>query len=465
MVSDIFDNRKELARLAVQNKLLKEYEQPVYRRLLDGRSGLRVLDVGCNNGSKTADRFTHPGVAKTIGLEYTQKLVDQARETYGDPWFSFYQCDVEQPDFPQKLRGWMEENQVEAFDLIHISLVLMHLAEPGRVLGILREFLAPEGRVMIIEANDTANRLTPDPAGLFQDFMDILMAEPFSGNREFVHTIPKLLEEQGYGCIVQENETMDAAGNEAWKREAIFDTFFSYLPEDVALLRRQEPDNPLYAQWEAWLREHYWALRQRVLTGESAITLGLNIYTAAEGEEALTVQPLTQADLDQVTALCGQCVGENLYPRSSLAAILNSPDHYFSLLRAPEGKIAGYIYFHLSTLEAAAAEAKLPVEALAPIAPVEQPVVAKFQSIGTAPAYRYRGVARRLVDLALEQARAAGADTAMCLAWVTKGRVPMGGNLLASGFSYLRDAHRVWYDNENLVCPYCKGRCTCDAAI
>ena len=74
-------------------------------------------------------------------------------------------------------------------------------------------------------------------------------------------------------------------------------------------------------------------------------------------------------------------------------------------------------------------------------------------------------MARRLVDLALEQARAAGADTAMCLAWVTKGRVPMGGNLLASGFSYLRDAHRVWYDNENLVCPYCKGRCTCDAAI
>lgn len=192
MVSDIFDNRKELARLAVQNKLLKEYGQPVYRRLLDGRSELRVLDVGCNNGSKTADRFTHPSVAKTIGLEYTQKLVDQAQETYGNPWFSFYQCDVEQPDFPQKLRGWMEENQVEAFDLIHISLVLMHLAEPGRVMGILREFLAPEGRVMIIEANDTANRLTPDPAGLFQDFMGILMAEPFSGNREFVHTIPKL---------------------------------------------------------------------------------------------------------------------------------------------------------------------------------------------------------------------------------------------------------------------------------
>ncbi len=71
MVSNIFDSSKEI-------------EQPVYRRLLEGRSGLRVLDVGSNNGSKTADRFAHPSVAKIIGLEYNQNLVDQARETYGD---------------------------------------------------------------------------------------------------------------------------------------------------------------------------------------------------------------------------------------------------------------------------------------------------------------------------------------------------------------------------------------------
>ena len=176
MFGNIFDDHKEIDRLAVQNRLLKEYELPVYQRLMEGRRGLRVLDVGCNNGSKTADRFAHPSVEKIIGLEYNQDLVEEAQATYGDRWFSFYQCDVEQPDFAPKLRGWMGESQVEAFDLIHISLVLLHLAEPGRILGVLREFLDPDGQVMIIEANDAVNQLAPDPDGLFQEFMEILNA-------------------------------------------------------------------------------------------------------------------------------------------------------------------------------------------------------------------------------------------------------------------------------------------------
>ena len=354
----------------------------------------------------------------------------------------------------------MEENQVEAFDLIHISLVLMHLAEPGRVLGVLREFLAPEGRVMIIEANDTVNRLFPDPAGLFRDFMGILMADPFSGNRDFANTIPGLLEEQGYGCVVQENETMSAAGNETWKREAVFDTFFSYLPEDVALLWGQEPDNPLYAQWEAWLREHYRELQQRVLAKESAITLGLSIYTAAKGEG-----PLTEVYLDQVTALCGQCVGENLYPRSSLAAIINSPDHYFSLLLAPEGEIAGYIYFTLSGLEDMARLSKMPRDRLAAVSEKSEPLIGNLQSIGIAEPWRGRGLSRLLVRHYLEQLQRIGADTAFGVFWKPQGQVPMERTLLGLQVRCLGDAPLVWYDRDDLVCPYCRGRCVCDGAV
>lgn len=465
MFGNIFDDHKEIDRLAVQNRLLKEYELPVYQRLMEGRRGLRVLDVGCNNGSKTADRFAHPSVEKIIGLEYNQDLVEEAQATYGDRWFSFYQCDVEQPDFAPKLRGWMAENQVEAFDLIHISLVLMHLAEPGRILGVLREFLDPDGQVMIIEANDAVNQLAPDPDGLFQEFMEILMRDPFSGDRNFVNTIPALLEEQGYGRIALENETMGAAGHEDGKKASMFDTFFSYLPEDVALLRQREPDTPLYAQWEAWLDQRYAALRRTVLSGSSSITLGLSIYTAAKGRGPLGVQRLTEEYLDRVTELCARCVGENLYPRSYIASIIHNPDHYFSLLLSREGEIAGYIYFHLCTLEEAAAEAKLSRGELSVIAPAEHPVVAKFQSIGVAPPYRHLGLARRLVELALGQAREARADAAMCIAWKVGDRVPMGDNVLSCGFRYLTDSHLVWYDKENLVCPYCGGRCRCDAAI
>ena len=464
MFGSIFENSKEIDRLAVQNRLLKEYEEPVCRRLLEGRQGVRVLDVGCNNGSKTADRFSRSGVSTVIGLEYNQTLADRAQEAYGDDRFSFYRCDVEQPEFPDQLRGWMAKHQVEAFDLIHISLVLLHLRDPGQVLRQLKQFLTPDGRLLIIEANDAENRLSSRDEHLFREFMDILGKDPFSGNRELIHTVPKLLEEQGYTGIVLENAVMGAKGHEKVKKEEMFDTFFSYLPEDVTLLREQEPENPLYLQWEEWVSQHYETLYHQIISEGTEITLGLSIYTARK-EISFTVQRLTEEYLDRAVALCDQCVGENLYPKSYIASILHQPDHYYNLLLSPEGELAGYHYFHLTSLEAAAKEIKLPVERLKGISKREKPVVAQFQSVGVAPGFQHLGLARRLAELALKEAKAENADLALCMAWKYDGCVPMGDNLTACGFCYLTDSRMAWYDNEKLICPVCKGRCKCDAAI
>ena len=60
----VFEKGWELDRLTVQNQLLRECELPVYQKLLEGKSGLRLLDVGCNDGSKTMDRFVLPQVER-----------------------------------------------------------------------------------------------------------------------------------------------------------------------------------------------------------------------------------------------------------------------------------------------------------------------------------------------------------------------------------------------------------------
>jgi len=177
------------------------------------------------------------------------------------------------------------------------------------------------------------------------------------------------------------------------------------------------------------------------------------------------MQRLTEEYLDRAAELCAQSVGQNLYPKSYIASVMDRPEHYFNLLLSPEGGVVGYLYFHLCSLEETAAEAKLPVETLAVISPKKHPVVAKFQSVGVDPAYRKLGLARQMVEECLEQAQEARADVALCMAWKYNGYVPMGDNVLACGFQYLTDSHLVWYDNENLVCPHCTGRCKCDAAI
>ena len=70
----VFENEWEVERLHIQNKLLWECEQPVFDKVFKGRSGARVLDIGCNNGCKTMERFDRPEVSRVMGLEYNEAL-------------------------------------------------------------------------------------------------------------------------------------------------------------------------------------------------------------------------------------------------------------------------------------------------------------------------------------------------------------------------------------------------------
>lgn len=180
----------------------------------------------------------------------------------------------------------------------------------------------------------------------------------------------------------------------------------------------------------------------------------------------LSVQPLTEAYLGRAVALCDQCVGKNLYSKADLAAALNSPNHFFDLLVTPEGEAVGYFYFYLTTLDDMAAQAKLSRERLAVVSPKAEPVIANLRSIGVAEGYRSHRLSESLLRLALHRLQASTrADAAVGICWKAGGRVPMDQILRDLGFCYLTDAHRVWYDNDKLVCPYCQGRCVCDAAI
>lgn len=180
----------------------------------------------------------------------------------------------------------------------------------------------------------------------------------------------------------------------------------------------------------------------------------------------LSVRPLTEAYLDAAAELCDQCVGKNLYPRSYLASVLGQPDHYFDLLVTPEGRAVGYFYFYLTDLTDMAEQAKLPTERLAVVSRKADPVIANLRSIGIAEDFRSHRLSEALLRLALDRLQSATrADAAVGICWKAGGHVPMDQILHTLGFHYLSDAHRVWYDNEALVCPYCQGRCVCDAAI
>lgn len=278
MEQNVFLDEVELKRLMVQGRLLSEYEQPIYQKVIDGRKGLTLLDVGCNNGWKTKERFSDKNFKKIIGIDCLDQLVDQARERFGNEVLSFYACDVATEDFTEKLQQIMQKENIHAFDIIHCSFMLMHTKEQEDILKRLKTFLAPGGKLIAIEPDDSTSYMNPDPDGIYKEFLQVLSADPYAGKRNMGAELPGLFSNSGYTDIQLECSEIASSGNEITKKEHIFDTFCAYLLEDLILLRQDAEGDAYQKEWE-WVQKNLDKLRQ-LMTGEaSTVSMGVKIYT------------------------------------------------------------------------------------------------------------------------------------------------------------------------------------------
>ena len=264
--------------MMIQGRLLSEYEQPIYQKVIDGRKGLTLLDVGCNNGWKTKERFSDKNFKKIIGIDCLDQLVDQARERFGNDVLSFYACDVATEDFTEKLQQIMQKENIHAFDIIHCSFMLMHTKEQEDILKRLKTFLAPGGKLIAIEPDDSTSYMNPDPDGIYKEFLQVLSADPYAGKRNMGAELPGLFSNSGYTDIQLECSEIASSGNEITKKEHIFDTFCAYLLEDLILLRQDAEGDAYQKEWE-WVQKNLDKLRQLMTDEASTVSMGVKIYT------------------------------------------------------------------------------------------------------------------------------------------------------------------------------------------
>ena len=281
----VFQEKKELKRLHIQNRLLGEYEKPVFDSIFSGRDRLSVLDIGCNDGTKTVEWFSNKAVSKVIGLEYNEELAKKAQNLYGDEKFSFYPMDIESSDFSKQIKIVMKEKEIGGFDVIYFSLVLMHLTDAKRVVETMGSFLKEDGQVVIIESNDNNTILVPDKKGLLPQFLHILKEDKYSGNRNMGNEIYSLLTESGYDSIKIWHDSISAGAEEKEKKKDIFRIFFSYLSEDVDLLLQEEPNCEEYQKWNHWLEENYRKLKCAIVQSNTTISMGIKILTCSKGKK------------------------------------------------------------------------------------------------------------------------------------------------------------------------------------
>jgi SAM-dependent methyltransferase len=290
----VYEDITERERLQVQNALLSEYEAPILSEIFSGKKELYVLDIGCSDGEKTVSRFSDDAVSSAVGIEYNIASVRRANDKFGGGKFTFYCCDAETDEMNRLLSKLTRRDRsapdgrgenFRGFDLIYMSFVLMHLRDGKALLSRLKPYLADGGTLFIIDADDGMSTLSLDDGGLLPEFLSMLSEDCYGGKRDSGRIIPDLLAECGYTDITEKCGGVFAGrGSEnKKKKEAIFRTYFSFLPEDVDILLRDEKsgkdEKEKYESWKSWLDVNYRKLHREIVSDESEIFMGTRMIT------------------------------------------------------------------------------------------------------------------------------------------------------------------------------------------
>ena len=475
-MNEIYDDIDEKIRLDVQNRLLKDFEISVLNSVSDDFSGFNVLDIGCNRGNRFCSLFEGYPIRKGIGIDINPELVKEANANHGSDVFGFYCLDAESPDFVRNMVPVLKENSILHFDIICISYVLLHLKDPQKLLKKIRGFLADNGTIIITEPDDKASFMTADNEDNFSHMLKILDEDPFSGNRDFAYTLDRVAEESGYEIAETFPVLLRGSGKAAEQKRDVYNVFFSFLSADMKLLCESTEDNAVFSDHGRWIENHEEYFEAKLRSEECEIAAGVMIKTIKKAffekqtvpfkeTEGFRLELLGFEEAGEAKKLTDFCVGTNLYSVEDFETVYYDCDSWFYFLKTESGENAGYIYFILSDMKYIENYTGIPGKYYTDIFGMDDPVVGDLKSGGVLPAFRKKKLSLQMYRFAVGELEEKGAEVLTGICWEYDGKIPIAPTLEHLGFKYLTTAFRPWYNHLKLICPVCKGRCVCDAAV
>ena len=275
-------DEKEKKRLETQQELLKQFDEETYRKVVGRYESLRVLDLGCNDGKFVMDRIGASGkMEKLIGIEYDGETVRQASAQFGRPGdYEFIEADLEDEDCFVKLKKKMSECGISSFNVVNVSMVILHLKNPYRLLKNIRGFLEKGASIIIKDIDDGFDVAYPDSGGDFDRVIRICARNETSGYRQSGRQILPLLRRAGFRNIALEKLCMTTVGMDYEERSALFDVYFSFILEDLKIMVDRYPDDKMLQRDLDWYRDVYDDLEERFHSDDFFFSLGFMLFTA-----------------------------------------------------------------------------------------------------------------------------------------------------------------------------------------
>lgn len=223
----------------------KSFEYAISR--MNERKELIGLDVGCADGYVTELRFKPEyGFKKVIGIDYNQTLIDRVNaEDHG--MFHYHMMNIESRSFDDDMQDLMEEEDVDAFDVIFCALTLHHLKNPSRMLMKLRRYLR-KGGALIIRGVDDGAMLAYDDGGLVEQILDDCTRQSNSSDRYHGRKYYPWLRGVGFSDIKMNYQVDDTTQMDFDAREDFFHYYFDFRLQYTLRPLNKDPQNPQFIQ-------------------------------------------------------------------------------------------------------------------------------------------------------------------------------------------------------------------------
>ncbi len=239
---DVMD-KKEKRRIAFQRRITRKHDVKSISSVIEKKESVAILDIGCNDGSLILDRVDGmTNISAIVGVDSNEEMISNNINRC-DKNNVFYICsDCEKDDFLDDIQDLMKEKKIEKFDLIVLSMILLHVKNPFKLLKNARALLKADGSLYIRDMDDGLTVAFPDDKNLVSRALDISNRVPYTGYRHCGRQVYSILKKCGFREVEIVEEIIDTVNMNFDERNMLFVTNFSYIKGDLELAYKESPE-------------------------------------------------------------------------------------------------------------------------------------------------------------------------------------------------------------------------------
>lgn len=272
----------EINRLISQEKLFEKFDGDLFEKVVLSKENPVVLDIGSNTGTITLQRLSKfENIKKIVGVELVEEAVDYANQNSNDNGRAcYYQADVEADDFADKLCDIMIEQGIDGFDIVIVSMVILHLEKPRKMLSVVHDYMKKGGTIIIRDVDDGFTHAYPDPNGDFARAIAKCNELKTCGFRQSGRRIYDELKKADFSNIQLKKFGMPNTLFDSRQKSQMFDVYFSFIKEDTIAESKIFENDQHKLDDARWIESHYDDMKEDSLNNHFFFVIGMMDFTA-----------------------------------------------------------------------------------------------------------------------------------------------------------------------------------------